>query len=283
MSAAPLTLRETLQEAQARGLDRLDAQMLLLHALGRDPNARSWLVAHDSDALPPDAAHAFQTATQRRLQGAPVAYITGHKEFFGLNLQVDSRVLVPRPDTETLVHWALEVLEGRQDAKAIDLGTGSGAIALSIKHTLPAVRMEALDFSTGALEVARANAQRLHLDVAFTHSNWLEQATGPYDLIVSNPPYIEANDPHLGALTFEPLQALASGKDGLDDIRTISGQAIRHLKPGGWLLLEHGYNQAAAVRKLLQDAGFTEVQSRKDLAGIERCTGGCWKASVAHC
>jgi release factor glutamine methyltransferase len=275
MSTAPLTLRQCLLEAQALGLDRLDAQMLLLHALGRDPNARSWLVAHDSDAMPDKVQGSFRMAMERRLQGEPVAYITGYKEFFGLDLQVDRRVLVPRPDTETLVQWALDVLAGRENTGAIDLGTGSGAIALALKHTLPTLDMHAVDFSEAALQVARANAQRLQLAIAFTQSSWLDQAHGPFDLIVSNPPYIEANDPHLAALTFEPPQALASGTDGLDDIRTIATQSTDHLKPGGWLLLEHGYNQAAAVRALLFEAGFLEVQSRKDLAGLERCTGGC--------
>jgi len=184
-------------------------------------------------------------------------------------------VLVPRPDTETLVQWALDVLAGRENTSAIDLGTGSGAIALALKHTLPTLDMHAVDFSEAALQVAHANAQRLKVEVAFTQSYWLDQAHGHFDLLVSNPPYIEANDPHLAALTFEPPQALASGADGLDDIRTIATQAVRHLKPGGWLLLEHGYNQAAAVRALLCEAGFLEVLSRKDLAGLERCTGGC--------
>jgi release factor glutamine methyltransferase len=275
MSTAPLTLRQCLQEAQSQGLDRLDAQMLLLHALGRDPNARSWLVAHDGDLLSDEMARNFRLYMQRRQAGEPVAYITGYKEFFGLNLIVDARVLVPRPDTETLVHWALDTLAGRSDAKAIDLGTGSGAIALALKHTLPTLEMHAVDFSEAALQVARANAQRLQIEVAFIQSNWLEQTHGPFDLIVSNPPYIEANDPHLAALSFEPPQALASGADGLADIRTITTQATHHLKSGGWLLLEHGYNQSTAVRALLSEAGFLEVHSRKDLAGLERCTGGC--------
>lgn len=275
MSTAPLTLRQCLQEAQSQGLDRLDAQMLLLHALGRDPNARSWLVAHDGDLLSDEMARNFRLYMQRRQAGEPVAYITGYKEFFGLNLIVDARVLVPRPDTETLVQWALDTLAGRSDAKAIDLGTGSGAIALALKHTLPTLEMHAVDFSEAALQVARANAQRLQLEVAFIQSNWLEQTHGPFDLIVSNPPYIEANDRHLAALSFEPPQALASGADGLADIRTITTQATHHLKSGGWLLLEHGYNQSTAVRALLSEAGFLEVHSRKDLAGLERCTGGC--------
>ena len=271
------TLRQSLQEALALGVDRLDAQMLLLHALGRDPHGRGWLMAHDTDVHSALTLAAFHDGVQRRLQGEPVAYITGSKEIFGLDLQVDPRVLVPRPDTETLVQWALDVLVGRNNARAIDLGTGSGAIALALKHHLPGLQMDALDFSEAALQLAKRNAEHLQLAISFTQGSWLENVTGPYDLIVSNPPYIEANDPHLAALTFEPTHALTSGIDGLDDIRIIVGQAPNRIKPDGWLLLEHGYNQSEVVRALLINAGFTSVQSRTDLAGVERCSGGCWR------
>lgn len=274
----PATVAQAIRWAQAQQLDRLDAQLLVLHALGRGAQERAWLLAHDTDAFP-EAAHAtLQTAALRRAAGEPLAYITGHKEFFGLELQVDARVLVPRPDTETLVEWALEVLSPAatptHPARVVDLGTGSGAIALALKHTLPDLQVCAVDFSTDALAVAQTNALRLNLQVQFTQGSWLDGLQGQhFDLIVSNPPYIASADHHLAALKHEPLQALASGADGLDDIRSIIRQAVKHLAPGGWLLLEHGYDQAGAVRALLADAGLLLAQSRRDLAGIERCSG----------
>ena len=262
--------------AFAHGLDRLDAQLLLLHALGRDAMDRAWLTAHDTDVVSPAARALFEAGVARRAAGEPLAYITGHKEFYGLNLAVDARVLVPRPDTETLVDWALEVLSPTPAARVIDLGTGSGAIALALKHTRADLRVSAVDASADALAVARANAQRLQLDVKWAQDNWLEGVSGQFDAIVSNPPYIAAADHHLDALIHEPLSALTSGADGLDDIRTIISQASAHLHKGGWLLLEHGYDQAEAVRDLLSEAGFSHVQSRHDLAGIERCSGARW-------
>lgn len=271
-----MTLTDALRRAQALGLDRLDAQLLLLHAVGRDPHDRAWLLAHDTDELPPATDAAYQALCLRRAGGEPVAYLVGEKEFFGLPLQVDRRVLVPRPDTETLVEWSLEVLQGRSAPAVIDLGTGSGAIALALAHRRPDARVSAVDRSEEALAVARGNAQRLGLAVAFRSASWLEGAPTGLDLVASNPPYIEAQDPHLAALVHEPLSALASGADGLDDIRQIIDQAPAHLAPGGWLLLEHGWNQALAVRALLAQAGFDQVQSRQDLAGIERCSGGRW-------
>ena len=262
--------------ACAHGVDRLDAQLLLLHALGRDAMDRAWLTAHDTDVVSPAARALFEAGVARRAAGEPLAYITGHKEFYGLNLAVDARVLVPRPDTETLVDWALEVLSPTPAARVIDLGTGSGAIALALKHTRADLRVSAVDASADALAVARANAQRLQLDVKWAQDNWLEGVSGQFDAIVSNPPYIAAADHHLDALIHEPLSALTSGADGLDDIRTIISQASAHLHKGGWLLLEHGYDQAEAVRDLLTEAGFSHVQSRHDLAGIERCSGARW-------
>ena len=274
--AAPenATLATALRHAAGLGLERLDAQMLLLHALGRAPHDRAWLLAHDGDTLDAAAQTRFGAALQRRVHGEPLAYITGHQEFYGLDLHVDARVLCPRADTETLVDWALELLA--PDAHVLDLGTGSGAIALALKHQRPHVQMHARDFSTEALAVARANAQHLGLEVAFSLGSWLEGVTGAFDAIVSNPPYIAAADPHLAALIHEPLQALASGADGLDDLRAIIRQAPACLAPGAWLLLEHGYDQALAVCELLRDAGFKDVQSRPDLAGIARCSGGRW-------
>ncbi|MBH2019264.1 MAG: peptide chain release factor N(5)-glutamine methyltransferase [Burkholderiales bacterium] len=279
----PITCAQALAAAQQAGLDRLDAQLLLLHALDKPATARSWLLAHDTGELAPEVSAAFHAFSQRRAAGEPLAYIVGSKEFFGLALQVDARVLVPRPDTETLVEWALAVLEMpglMPPLKVLDLGTGSGAVALALAHSLKATGREAqvtaVDASADALDVARENARRLNLAVEFIESRWLEQVGGSFHLIASNPPYIASADPHLAALTHEPLQALAAGADGLDDLRQIIQQAPAHLLPGGWLLLEHGYDQAVRVRELLAQRGFLQVQSRPDLAGIERCSGGQW-------
>ena len=274
-------LGQTLAELQTRGLDRLDAQLLLLHLLGRPSNQRGWLLLHDRDPLPPALTTALEPLVQRRLRGEPLAYLTGHKEFFGLDLQVDARVLVPRPDTETLVDWALELLDSQQ--RVLDLGTGSGAIALALKASKSTLHVYASDFSAEALTVAQANAQRLKLDVSFCQGAWLaalSASEAPFDCIVSNPPYIAELDSHLAALKFEPAQALTSGADGLDDLRHIITHAPKHLTPGGWLLLEHGYDQAQAVRDLLTASGFVQVQSRHDLAGIERCSGGQFNLST---
>jgi len=287
-----VTLAEALDAGAALGLDRLDAQLLLLHAMGRARGDRAWLLAHDGDSLDAGMQSRFLELCGRRAAGEPFAYIVDTKEFFGLELHVDARVLIPRPDTETLVEWSLEILgchcgldpqsrgdwiagQARNDSpRVIDLGTGSGAIAVAIKKQCPAAVMEAVDASAGALEVAAENARRLGLDVTFRQASWLADATAKYDLIVSNPPYVAAGDPHLAALRHEPAQALVAGPDGLGDIRTIVAQALAHLRPGGWLVLEHGYDQAGAVRELLAAAGFRSVASRKDLAGIERCSGG---------
>ena len=274
-----LTLAQCLSQAQALGLARVDAQMLLLHSLERPPHDRAWLLAHDTDVLTDRQQTTWHAALQRRQAGEPVAYITGRKDFFGLTLAVDARVLDPRPDTETLVELALAVLPATpapQGLRLLDLGTGSGAVALALQHARPDAQVWAVDASADALAVARANAQRLNLPVQFVQSDWLTAVPGVFDLIVSNPPYVAEGDPHLSALTHEPLQALTSGTDGLNDIRQIIAQAPGHLAPGGWLLLEHGWDQATAVQALLAQAGFTEVQSRQDLGGVDRCTGGRW-------
>jgi release factor glutamine methyltransferase len=283
-----VTCLQALADAQRLGLERLDAQLLLLHALGKtgDPSAgRAWLLAHDTDELSDAIARQFRALSLRRAAGEPLAYIVGSKEFFGLALQVDARVLVPRPDTETLVQWALDLLQlpgMAQSPRVLDLGTGSGAIALALAHQLQMASREgqvvAVDASADALDVARANAERLGLPVQFIQSHWLQAVSGNFHLMASNPPYIASADPHLAALRHEPLQALAAGADGLDDIRQIIEQAPAHLQPGGWLLLEHGYDQADSVRALLARRGFLKVQSRHDLAGIERCSGGQWPA-----
>ncbi|MDH4428515.1 MAG: peptide chain release factor N(5)-glutamine methyltransferase [Acidovorax sp.] len=280
MNQPSYQIAQALAQAQAQGLARIDAQLLLLHVLARPDAGRAWLLAHDTDSLEPDTQARFATLCQRRLAGEPVAYLTGHKEFYGLPLQVDARVLDPRPDTETLVDWALMLALPQPAPRIVDLGTGSGAIALALQHQCPHAQVLAVDASEDALAVARANAGRLGLPVRFAWGNWLaglgREAGGPFDLIVSNPPYIAADDPHLAALTHEPLQALASGADGLQDLRTIIRQAPDHLVAGGWLLLEHGHDQSAAVQALLVDRGFADVRSRDDLSGIARCTGGRW-------
>ncbi|MDT7522933.1 peptide chain release factor N(5)-glutamine methyltransferase [Rhodoferax sp. TBRC 17198] len=272
------SISQTIATLQTRGLDLTDSRLLLLHALGQPRAGRAWLLAHDTDMVSEAVNTSLQGYVARRLAGEPVAYIVGHKEFYGLNLQVNSDVLVPRPDTETLVDWALDVLEPTPDARVVDLGTGSGAIALALKATRPALQVEAVDYSHAALAVAQANAQRLGLAVTFSQGSWLSGTQGVFQAIVSNPPYIREDDEHLPALRFEPRQALTAGNDGLNDIHTIIDQAKTRLQPGGWLLLEHGYDQAADVRALLEAAGFANVQSRQDLAGIERCSGGQWTA-----
>jgi release factor glutamine methyltransferase len=275
-----LSIQQALQTATQSGLhplDRLDAQLLMLHALARPQADRAWLITHDDEVLDAASALAFTSLCQRRAAGEPLAYLVGSKAFFGLELQVDARVLVPRPDTETLVEWALTC---EKTTRALDLGTGSGAIALALKHTRPDWQVTALDASPDALAVALGNAKRLNVDVAFIQSSWFDALSAPprpqFDLIVSNPPYIVEGDPHMTALAHEPKQALTSGADGLDDIRQIIQQAPSFLQTGGWLLLEHGYDQAAPVRELLRQRGFTQVQSRLDLGQIERCSGGQW-------
>jgi len=283
MNATALTLTQCLSQAHALGLVRVDAQMLLLHTVGRPLHDRAWLLAHDHESLTPAQQATWQDALKRRQGGEPVAYITGRKDFFGLTLAVDARVLDPRPDTETLVEWALATLPAPHAPntpswRILDLGTGSGAVALALQHARPDAQVWAVDASEDALAVASANAQRLNLPVQFVHSHWMDAVAGPFELIVSNPPYVAEHDPHLAALTHEPLQALTSGVDGLDDIRQIIAQAPSRLAPGGWLLLEHGWDQAQAVQQLLREAGFGLVRSHQDLSGVDRCTGGCFES-----
>ncbi len=273
------TLAQAIQQGLALGLPRLEVQMLLLLAVQQDPSNRAWLLAHDQDPLSADNAAHYEALLKRRCDGEPLAYLRGSKEFFGLNLQVDARVLDPRDDTETLVEWALACLEAmRQPSpQVLDLGTGSGAIALALQAQRPQAQVWAVDASEAALAVAQDNAQRLALPIRCVHSHWFDALAGQrFDLVVSNPPYIAENDPHLPALRHEPLSALVSGHDGLDDIRALVRAAPQHLQAQGWLLLEHGHDQAQAVRALLSQAGFAAVQSRCDLAGIERCSGGSW-------
>jgi release factor glutamine methyltransferase len=263
--------------AQTQGLDRLDAQLLLGHLLQQ---GRGWLIAHDDHPLPAAMAQAFESGCQRRAAGEPLAYVLGEREFHGLTLQVSPAVLVPRPDTETLVDWALELLLSLQTIhpRVIDLGTGSGAIALAVAHRHPAASVIATDLSADALAVARANARHLGLRVAFAEGAWWAAvpADARYELVLSNPPYIAGDDAHLPALRHEPLLALTPGGDGLDALREIVAGAPAHLAPGGWLLLEHGWDQADAVTTLLRDAGFAQVTTRRDIEQRPRCTGGRW-------
>ena len=290
-SETVVTISSALQSAQDAGLDRLDAQLLLLHALGTPPTLaggrRAWLLAHDGDALALEPSQQFAHLRGRRLAGEPLAYLTGHKEFFGLALQVDPRVLVPRPDSETLVVWALDVLTqmgtafAENQLRVLDLGTGSGAIALALKHAKPHMQVHATDISTAALSVARSNARALDLEISFSQGSWLDAAQGPFHCIVSNPPYVAEGDPHLSALRHEPLSALTAGPDGLRDILHIVANAGRYLHPDGWLLLEHGHDQSAQVLELLAWAGFDKRQLRRDLGGHTRCSGGQFRALSA--
>lgn len=270
-------MAQALGQACANGLPRLDAQMLLLHLLQRDSHDRAWLLAHDDHVLPAEQAAGYLRLCHQRLQGLPLAYLTGTRDFHGLRLRVDARVLDPRPDTETLVDWALELLPLEANGRVLDLGTGSGAVALAIARQRPGLAVWATDSSAEALAVAADNSDRLGLRLTLRQGNWLAAVSGEcFDLIVSNPPYVAAGDPHLQALRHEPLRALVSGADGLDDLRRICRQAPDVLKRGGHLLLEHGWQQGAAVRGFLSRAGFLEVQTRLDLGGLDRCSGGLW-------
>lgn len=268
-------IRSLLAAATARLGERADAELLLLHVL-RQP--RSWLFAHADDVPGMDVQTAFSALLERRAAGEPVAYLTGRRGFWSLDLEVTPATLIPRPETELLVELALRRLPPDVACRVADLGTGSGAIALAIASERQRTRVVATDASADALAVARRNAQHHAIgNVAFVHGDWLAPLAGQrFDLIVSNPPYIEAADPHLaqGDLRFEPAAALASGADGLDAIRRIVRDARTHLEPGGWLLFEHGWNQSAAVRALLADAGYTGVFTAQDLEQRDRVSGG---------
>jgi release factor glutamine methyltransferase len=253
-------------------LDPLENRILLCHALGL---TRVGLITQSHRSLTGAEADAVNALVARRQAGEPIAYIIGKREFFGLDFRVNGAVLIPRPDTELLVELALERLPA--NASVLDMGTGSGAIAVAIAHARPDAQVSALDASAAALEVARANAGANGAAVRFLHSDWY-RALGSerFGLIVSNPPYIAAGDAHLaqGDLRFEPVSALTDHADGLSDLRKIIAGAAAHLARGGWLLLEHGYDQASQVRALLACAGYAQVQSWRDLSGIERVSGG---------
>lgn len=276
------TVATALQEGARLGVARLDVQLLLLHVLGRWAAGRAWLLAHDDEVLTLAQRDDFVRALQQRLDDVPLAYITGQKEFFGLTLSVTPAVLDPRADTEVLVQWALDAMATLERPRVLDLGTGSGAVALALKSQRPDAQVWACDRSEAALAQARSNGQRLGLQVQWLLGDWFaplrSQGLVDLDVVVANPPYIAEGDVHLPALRHEPVQALVAGCDGLADIRRIAADAGAFLRPGGWLLLEHGWDQAAAVAAIVADAGFTEVAHRRDLAGHVRCTGGRWAA-----
>ena len=267
-----MNVEQALVRAQALGLGRLDAALLLAHRLRR---RREWLLAHGMDEVDPGVVALFDADCLRRADGVPVAYLTGQREFMGLTLGITADVLVPRPETETLAEWAIERLRALPQSRprVVDLGTGSGALALAIASACHRADVTATDASLAALAVARANAERLGLAVRFADGDWWS-AVGEarFDLAVSNPPYVAAGDPHLRALRHEPQAALVAGAQGLDALAQVVVAAPRHLT--GWLLVEHGWNQADAVRRLMSDVGFRNVETRADLNGLPRCTSG---------
>ncbi|MEH6591751.1 MAG: peptide chain release factor N(5)-glutamine methyltransferase [Halioglobus sp.] len=253
---------------------RRDAEILLCHVLQKD---RAWLFTWPDKELDAVQAQQYLALLDDRRRGTPVAYLVGEREFWSLSLEVTEHTLIPRTETETLVEWALE-LPLPADASVMDLGTGTGAIALALASERPSWQVSALDKSTEAVAVARRNANRHGLErVTIEPSDWYGAVQAQqYDLVVSNPPYIDPGDPHLsrGDLPFEPRSALVAQDKGLADIKTIISGAVAHLRPGGWILLEHGYDQAEAVQALLQAQGFGRIVTRLDIAGQPRITGG---------
>ena len=247
----------------------------MAHVMHRN---RAWLSAHNDEPMTAAEVRAFDALARRRREGEPVAYLVGRREFYGLDLEVTSDVLIPRPETELLVELALVRIDANAHAEVLDLGSGSGAIALAIASERPSCSVLGVDISPAALEIARRNAARLKIaNATFVESDWLCAVPKKrYDAIVTNPPYVASIDPHLreGDLRFEPVAALAAGVDGLSAIRTIVAGAADYLAPGAWLLIEHGYDQADAVQTMLREASFREVQSRRDLAGIPRTALG---------
>jgi release factor glutamine methyltransferase len=274
------SIEQALQRAAAKinsADGAMEARLLLQQVLGVN---RAWLIAHANDALQTNRDGEFQALLARRLAGEPIAYLIQQREFYGLTLRVSPATLIPRPDSETLVDAALEKIPhpSTKPITVLDLGTGSGAIALAIAHNRPQANVLAVDASDAALTVAQHNTSQLKLsNVQFALSDWYAKlAEQRFDVIVSNPPYIAQNDPHLsqGDLRFEPLSALTSGQDGLDDIRQITEQGLIHLMPQGWLMLEHGYDHGVAVRELMAQAGLVEIATRQDLGGNDRVTLG---------
>lgn len=269
------TVDAALRMARQLGVDRLDAQLLIAHLLGQE---RTWVMAHGEAAIDD---RSIGELLARRAAGEPLAYLVGEREFHGLRLRVTPAVLVPRSDTETLVNWALELLERRTAARVVDLGTGSGAIALSIKRGCPHAHVHAVDRSPSALAVAQDNARRLGLDVSWHSGRWWSALPAGlhFDLALSNPPYIAHTDPHLDELAHEPREALVpegDPADGLADIERLCVAAPHRLTHGAWMLLEHGAEQAVAVRQRLQSIGLLGVCTRDDLSGHPRVSGGYW-------
>jgi len=258
------TVGELLAESP---LPRAEARLLLAVVLEVPVET---LIARPERAVDDAAAARFATLAARRAQGEPVAYLLGRKEFFGRRFAVSPAVLVPRPETELLVELALERLRTRPQARVLDLGTGSGCLAVTLALECPQAAVVAVDRAADALAVARSNAQRLGARVEFASGDWYAAVGGRFDLIVANPPYVAAADPHLAELRHEPQHALVAGDDGLADLRRIVGGAPAHLTGGGWLAVEHGHDQGASVRELFARAGFTAVETHRDLAGIER-------------
>jgi release factor glutamine methyltransferase len=274
------SVRELLRAADALPGDdpRRDAETLLGHCLGR---SRAWLYTWPESDVAPEQARTYRDLLARRRDGFPVAYLTGEREFWSLPLAVNPHTLIPRPETETLVEWAL-ALPLPETATVVDLGTGSGAIALAVASEREGWRITAVDRSAAALEVAAANARRNGLDrIEFVESDWFSQLGGRrFDLLLSNPPYVAPDDEHLrrGDLRFEPPEALVAGQGGLAELTALVTGAPDHLRDNGWLLLEHGCEQGTAVRGLLSGRGFSEVATRRDMAGLERISGGRWRA-----
>ena len=272
MKGASLTIRNAVEQS---GLVPVDARALLGHVLDRD---RAWLIAHAAEALDRVHADAFFALAKRRRDGEPIAYLTGRREFWGLPLEVSPAVLIPRPETETVVEAALARLSTERPLRVLDLGTGSGAIAIAVAHERPQAQVLGTDTSDQALAVARSNAQRLALrNVQFIRANWYDGVgTVAFDAILANPPYIAPDDPHLsqGDLRFEPRGALTPGADALQALKTIVTGARDRLVQGGSLIVEHGYDQGELVRRLFEGCGFEDVQSMRDLAGIHRVVAG---------
>lgn len=274
----PASIRQLLEQA-TRLLDtesaRLDAEVLLGYVLQQP---RSYFHAWPEKRLPYESREHFRHLLQQRLQGRPVAYLTGEREFWSLPVNVTTDTLIPRPETETLVSQALQRLPAGQTQRVADLGTGSGAIALAIARERPQCRIIATDISTAAIAVASSNARQLGIDtVTFLSGNWCEPLTGKaLDMIVSNPPYIAESDPHLcsGDVRFEPRTALVAGVQGMDALTCIAHCATRHLQPGGWLLMEHGYDQGGLAKQLLEDTGFIDITDHADDAGLNRVIAG---------
>lgn len=283
MSAAAGTVGARIEAAITRlsaglGLERsearIEARALAAHAWQVDA---AWLIAHATDIVESARDAAFRTLLDQRLSGRPVAYLTGVREFYGRRFDVTPDVLIPRPETELLVDEAMSHLEPGQPLRVLDLGTGSGCVAITVALERRQAIVTGVDRSTPALTLAARNAHRLGASVRFLESDWFSALAGErFDLVLGNPPYVAAGDPHLshGDVRFEPPGALAAGTEGLDDLRRIIRTAPTHLAPGGWLWLEHGYRQATAVRQLLRETGMVCVATRSDLAGVPRISGG---------